>query len=702
VPASDPARAAEPTLPTEPTAPAEPPATAEPTLAAERAYLRHARDDLRRMREHTQSLTAQSSDAVSQAYLELALYRRAKALEDDPSLPLFFGRIDRTDERFYIGRRHVMDSGGDPVVVDWRADVSRAFYRATRRETQGVVLRRRYGFDGGELTSYEDEHLTDTAERDVTSRILTEEIERPRVGPMRDIVATIQPEQDEVVRAGLDRTVCVQGAPGTGKTAVGLHRAAYLLHAHRDQLARTGVLVVGPNNAFLHYIAQVLPTLGEVDVRQVTVAKLVESVPVQRTDSPETATMKGDARLAEVIRRAIWSHLRAPTEALAVPRGTRQWRIPADQIAEAAAALRRRGEAYATGRALLPQRIAHLVLLRLERAGEITDDRVQNTIARSRPVKACVDAIWPAVDPLRLVMRLLGDPAFLAEAADGILDPGELETLLWDRPARGPRSARWSHADAVLIDEARGVVERTPGFGHVVLDEAQDLSPMELRAVGRRAAMGSATVLGDIAQGTTPWATPSWPEALTHLGQADAHLEVLRNGYRVPASVVDFAAPLLPAIAPGIDPPVAVRSNPGLLDVLTTADLTAGDLVKAIKSALERPGSVGVIAADDHVSEIAHALTAADVAHVSVTDEADGRLTLVPAALAKGLEYDHVVVVEPARIVAAEPRGLRRLYVVLTRAVSSLTVLHAAALPAQLAPDRPASPPPASGPRAPR
>ena len=456
----------------------------DPALTAEREYLRRARDDLRRMREHTRSLTAQAGDAVSQAYLELALYRRAKALEDDPDVPLFFGRLDRPDERFYIGRRHVMDQAGDPVVIDWRADISRAFYRATRNDPQGLVLRRRYGFDRGELTSYEDEHLSDPDEQDVASRILTEEIERPRVGPMRDIVATIQPEQDEVVRAGLDRTVCVQGAPGTGKTAVGLHRAAYLLHAFRDRLARTGVLVVGPNDAFLHYIAQVLPTLGEVDVQQVTVAELIESVPVRGADPPDVAILKGDARMAKVIRRAIWSHVTHPSDAIVIPRGSRRWRIPAYRLAEAVDALRERGDAYATGRALLPQRVAHLVLTRLEATGEITDDRVQNTIARSRPVRDFVDAVWPAVDPVRIVMRLLSEPETLARAADGLLDPDEQRLVLWDRPARGPKSAPWSHADAVLIDEARSVLERTPGFGHVVLDEAQDLSPMELRAVG--------------------------------------------------------------------------------------------------------------------------------------------------------------------------------------------------------------------------
>jgi DNA helicase IV len=654
----------------------------DPALAAEREHLRQARDDLRRMREHTMSLTAQAGDAVSQAYLELALHRRAKALEDDPDVPLFFGRIDRPDERFYIGRRHVMDRSGDPVVIDWRADVSRAFYRATRHDPQGLILRRRYGFDRGELTSYEDEHLSDPDEQDMASRILVEEIERPRVGPMRDIVATIQPEQDDVVRAGLDRTVCVQGAPGTGKTAVGLHRAAYLLHAFRERLARTGVLVVGPNDAFLHYIAQVLPTLGEVDVQHVTVAELVEAVPVRTVDPPDVAMLKGNARTAEVIRRAIWSHVKHPTEAIVIPRGSRRWRIPAHRLATAVDALRARGDTYATGRALLPQRIAHLVLTRLEAGGEITDDRVQNTIARSRPVRDFVDDVWPTVDPVRIVMRLLSDPDLLARASDGLLDPHEQQLVLWDRPARGPKSAPWSHADAVLIDEARSVLERTQSYGHVVLDEAQDLSPMELRAVGRRAALGSVTVLGDIAQGTTPWATPSWDVALRHLSQEGAHVEVLRRGYRVPAAVVEFASGLLPAIAPGLEPPEPVRTNPGMLDVIPIEGLAG--LPAVVRRALDRPGSVGVISADDQIAEVAEGLAGLDFAHIA--DEVDGRLTLVPASLAKGLEFDHVVVVEPARIVAAETRGLRRLYVVLTRAVSSLTVVHSEPMPEPLAP----------------
>ncbi|WP_092626312.1 AAA family ATPase [Jiangella sp. DSM 45060] len=666
-----------------PPSPRRPPVSTDPVLRAEREHLRRSRADLAAMREHTLSLTAQSADHVSTEYLKASLYRRAKALEDDPSLPLFFGRIDRTaddgDDTFHIGRRHVMDGNGDPMVIDWRADVARAFYRATRDDPHGVTLRRRYGFAGGDLTSYEDEHLLDPGEADVTSRILAEEIERPRVGPMRDIVATIQPEQDEVVRAGLDRTVCVQGAPGTGKTAVGLHRAAFLLHTYRERLARTGVLVIGPNQAFLHYIAQVLPTLGEVDVRQVTVAGLVESVPVRGADDPETATLKGDARMAEVLRNAIWSHLAEPTETLYVARGTRRWRVPVHEVADAIRTLRERGDGYTTARALLGQRLAHRVLLRMESAGEITDDRVQNAVARSRPVKAYVDELWPALDPVKLVLRLLSDPQLLAAAAGGILDADEQQRLLWRKPARGPKTAPWSHADAVLVDEAAALLERISGVGHVVLDEAQDLSPMELRAVGRRAATGSLTVLGDIAQGTTPWATPSWPEALRHLAQDDAHLEVLRKGYRVPAAVVEFAGQLLPVIAPGVAPPVPVRSNPGRLDVTRTGGELDAAIVDAVRDVAAREGSLGIIVADDAVDAAAAALDAAGLPAGRLAD--DARITLVPATLAKGLEYDHVIVAEPAAIVAAEPAGLRRLYVVLTRAVSSLTVVHREPLP---------------------
>ena len=639
------------------------------------------------MRARTLALDAHGGDAVSEQFLAASLHRRALALADDPETPLFFGRLDlaATGERFYVGRRHVHDDAGDPVVVDWRADVSTAFYRATRTEPMDVVLRRRFGFERGHLTAYEDEHLLDRVEAETRSRILTTEIERPRVGPMRDIVATIQPEQDVIVRADVGETVCVQGAPGTGKTAVGLHRAAYLLYTFRDRLRRGGVLVVGPNSAFLSYIAAVLPALGEVDVRQVTLDELVgHRVPVRAQEAADVATLKGDERMARVLHNAVYATLSAPAEPLVVPRGSRRWRVGTSELGGIVEGLRRRDVRYGAARAMLGQRLAHAVLTRMEAAGESPDDRVQDAMARSVPVRRTVDALWPALDPARVVMSLLGDAATLAAAADDVLTEDEQRRLLWPRAARGPRTAPWTTADAVLVDEVADLVQREPSLGHVVLDEAQDLSPMQLRAVGRRCSTGAATVLGDIAQGTTPWATSDWASTLRHLDKPDAHVEVLRRGYRVPASVIDFASRLLPHMAPGVAPAESVRENVGVLDVRRVPDLWPA-VDDAVAEVLRAPGSVGLVVADESVGEVRlrheHAVLGRDVGDSS-------RVTVVPATLAKGLEYDHVLVLEPARIVAAEPsrwQGLRRLYVVLTRAVSGLTVLHTDPLPPELA-----------------
>jgi DNA helicase IV len=236
----------------------------------------------------------------------------------------------------------------------------------------------------------------------------------------------------------------------------------------------------------------------------------------------------------------------------------------------------------------------------------------------------------------------------------------------------------------VLVDEAADLVEREPSLGHVVLDEAQDLSPMQLRAVGRRCSTGAATVLGDIAQGTTPWASDDWATTLRHLGKPGGQVEVLRRGYRVPAAVIEFASRLLPHIAPGVAAAESVRENTGRLDVVAATDLRRS-VDEQVRRALTAPGSVGVVLADDHVTALSDQLS---VAHTVLgRDDHVERVTLVPATLAKGLEYDHVVVVEPAVIVAGEPsrwQGLRRLYVVLTRAVSGLTVVHTDPLPEEL------------------
>ncbi|MFF1484449.1 HelD family protein [Streptomyces sp. NPDC058319] len=690
--------------PTSTTAASAAPAADDP-LGRERSHLAASRAALRTMRADVESLDIRdvSANWVNAEVLARQIDERIKALADLSDTPLFFGRLDylhapgadraegAEGERFYIGRRHVHDAEGDPMVIDWRAPVSQPFYRASKKDPMDVALRRRFGYTGGDLTAYEDEHLSDPADpagAAVTSKLLQQEIERPRVGPMRDIVATIQPEQDEIVRSGLSGTVCVQGGPGTGKTAVGLHRVAYLLYAHRDRLARTGTLVIGPNRSFLHYIEQVLPALGELAVQQATVDDLVAHAEVRGTDDAAAALVKGDARMAEVLRRALYSHVTLPTEPVVVVRGSRRWRVAAYELEEIVKELLDRGIRYGAAREALPQRVAHAVLVQMERAGEAPDDRVQDTVARNAAVKAAVKAVWPPVDPAKLVLRLLTDADFLAAHAEGILTEEEQKTILWAKPVRSVKSARWSAADTVLIDEATDLVERTHSLGHVVLDEAQDLSPMQYRAVGRRCTTGSATVLGDLAQGTTPWATRTWEEALAHLGKSEGVIEELTAGFRVPTDVITYASRLLPHIAPGLTPVASVRENPGFFRIRAAEGDT--DVVAACEELLRHEGSTGLIAADARIPALADALAAAGLSHLSPGEEttAETRLTLVPASLAKGLEYDYVVLDDPQAVVDGEPderTGLRRLYVALTRAVSGLIVTHTAPLPRQLA-----------------
>ncbi|RZU72773.1 DNA helicase IV [Micromonospora kangleipakensis] len=695
-------------------------------LAAERAHLDTSRAALRRMRERAEALFAGGEQVAGDPYaaemLGRTLARRVAELADDPTTPLFFGRLDFGDadpdhagRDYHVGRRHVTDEAGEPLVLDWRAPVSRSFYRASARDPQGVAVRRRFGFSSGLLTSFEDEHLDRGEELGTASRILTAEIERPRVGPMRDIVATIQPEQDELVRADLADSICVQGAPGTGKTAVGLHRAAYLLYLHRERLRRSGVLIVGPNRAFLSYIAAVLPALGEVEVAQATVEDLVVRAPVRAVDDPAVATLKHDVRMAEVLRRAVDAHIGTPTEPIMVSDGSFRWRIGLDPLHRVVEETRREGLPYATGRERVRARVVGLLQRQSEaRRAESPSDAWLRRMAKAKPVTAFLDAVWPALTPEGLVHTLLSDPDALAAAADGLLTAEEQALLLGSAVTAGPaaetgdgaatdgaagrrsgrtatgtklgrtpKATKWTAADAVLIDEAAGLIERPAGFGHVVVDEAQDLSPMQCRAIARRSEHGSITLLGDLAQGTAPWAASDWRESLAHLGKPDAVVVPLSVGFRVPTVVVAFANRLLPALAVDVPPAESLRRDGGL-DVRTVADLTVATVAE-VRAALAHDGSVGVIAAEDTVDRLRAALADAGVETASADDvAAAARVTVVPATLVKGLEYDHVVVVEPAAIVAAEPRGLHRLYVVLTRAVSRLSVLHREPLPEPL------------------
>ncbi|MEU7648739.1 HelD family protein [Streptomyces huasconensis] len=675
-------------------------------LTQERDYHDACRAALARMVEGAQDRVVGGADvSASGADAEVLGYQfrsHAKELRELREAPLFFGRLDfaasgpaaeeagdHRGQRYHIGRLRITEHpSAPPLVVDWRAPVSRAFYQAGARDPQGVAVRRRFGWapgskgDSADLTGMEDEHLAaGEAAEGGGSRIVAGEIERPRVGPMRDIAATIQPEQDDLVRGELAASLCVQGAPGTGKTAVGLHRAAYLLYTHPQRIRRSGLLILGPNQTFLRYIAEVLPSLGESGVRQATVRDEINrdhGRPVRATDGEAAALVKHDARMATVLRRALYSRVAPPAESLAVPDGSYRWRVPLDELERIVDAVRGEEPPYAVGRERVRSRAVRAVQDQAERRSGPRGNVWVQKIARSRPVSAFVDRAWPKVRADEVLAGLLGDPEALAAAADGVLDAEEQQAILWARPPRSYKSAKWSAADLVLMDEIEGLLERPAGYGHIVVDEAQDLSPMECRAIARRSDFGSLTVLGDLAQATTPWAARSWAELLGHLGKPDATVTPLTTGFRVPRAIVGVANRLLARLDVDVPPARSMRAD-GELRVHEARDVDAA-AVEAVRGALAWEGSVGVIAADARTERLRAALAAAGI-EAADPDELGARVTVLPASLAKGLEYDHVVAVEPAEIAEAERRGPHRLYVVLTRAVSRLDVVHGRPLP---------------------
>jgi DNA helicase IV len=677
------------------------PADLKDSLRRERAHHDRCRTALAAMvdgaREHVftgEDVSASGADAEVLGY---ELRSRAKAMAELPQGPLFFGRLDfaegagqHSGERYHVGRLRISEEPTvPPLVVDWRAPVSRAFYQASAGDPQGVAVRRRFGWapgsrgDSSDLTGLEDEHLDkqpDGGEPQV-SGIVAREIERPRVGPMRDIAATIQPDQDDLVRGDIGLSVCVQGAPGTGKTAVGLHRAAYLLYTHPQRIRRGGLLILGPNRTFLSYISEVLPALGETGVRQSTLQEEIARYPVTGSDGEPTAVVKHDARMAEVLRRALYAHVSSrDVDSLAIKDGSYWWRVRSGELVRIVEDVLAEQPPYGIGRERVRGRVVRAVQLQAERRAGPQNAAWVQKMSRARAVKEYVDAVWPRVRPEEVVAELLTDSRVLADAADGLLDADEQKSLLWAKPPRSWKSARWSAADLVLLDEVAGLVEHPEGYGHVVVDEAQDLSAMECRAIARRAPFGSLTVLGDLAQATTPWAARSWDTVLRQLGKPDAAVVPLITGFRVPEAVVSLANRLLRRLDVDVPAGRSLRRD----GELRVREVPAGDVaeavVDAVRDALDREGSVGVIAADSQVDEVIEALAAAGIAAAG-PDDLRARVAVVPATLVKGLEYDNVVAVEPAAIAEAEARGLHRLYVVLTRAVSRLEVVHGRPLP---------------------
>jgi DNA helicase IV len=663
--------------------------TTHPELEAEQDHLDRAYRCLAAMRARTEaaaSIADSAAQAVDSAIAQWHLQQRLKTLDADvPGLA--FGRIDEegpAGDVWYVGRRHVEDDSGEPVVVDWRAAVSTPFYRATASDPFGLRLRRRFMMTNRTLDDLFDEVFDDpdsvhAARHGGIPDPLLAELERERTGEMRDIVATIQAEQDVVIRAPLGSCLLVQGGPGTGKTAVGLHRAAFLLYEHRVLLDQQGVLVIGPNPIFLRYIAQVLPSLGESAVRQTTMEGLVGGR-TRAFDPHDVAAVKGSARMAQVLARAVASTVNAPADDVDVMTAWGAVRLTAADARNAIAEIRSRGVPHNIGRGALRTQLERLAGQAIaERRG---DDAVPlgftEDLRRQRDFQAALGRWWPTVSAAAIVRRLLSSPTALRAAAEGLLDADEQRMVL-RKATKRIDDEPWTAADLVLVDEAQALTDGvTRTYGHVVVDEAQDLTAMELRALARRCPSGSMTVLGDLAQATRPGAQSSWVDALRHLGDpAGAQLTELELGYRVPAPVMEYANQLLPEAAPDVRPSRSVRESGREPVIVAVADPTAlaAEVAAVVAERATAWRTVGVVVPEELDAAVRAAL------HVPVPDH----VLVVNPPEAKGLEFDAVVVVEPALFAAGGPSGLRLLYVALTRAVQELTVIHATPLPPVLA-----------------
>jgi len=466
----------------------------------------------------------------------------------------------------------------------------------------------------------------------------------------------------------------VQGGPGTGKTAVGLHRASWLLYTHREQLRR--VLVVGPNPTFMDYVSHVLPALGEEAVEQRAVSELLDGIEVGREEAPDVARLKADTRLRDVVHRAVELAVQPAPEELVLYADGVFVSVKERAVAELLE------EALDSGLPLEParERFRMAVLRRFyERYGELLGpralrsfDELERALRRGGFLQRWLDRVLVLPRAEKLVARLLTSPAALAEAAEGVLDRDEQRLLLRDRPKRAG-DLLWSEHDLPLLDEARVLVEGPPrAYGHVIVDEAQDLSPMQLLAISRRAVDGSLTILGDVAQATGPVVYRRWQELEPYLpDEAEVTIEELRHAYRVPAEIMALALPLLERIAPDVEPPLAYRrggEEPRIVGV--SDDDLLGAAFREAAELGERDGLLAVIVP----RALAGRAPAADP-----FDEAS--IPVLTPRQAKGLEFDHVVVVEPAAIAEDGEQGLRELYVALTRPTKTLVVVHSRPLP---------------------
>jgi DNA helicase IV len=781
-----------------------------PDLEAEQEFLNRAHDGLEGMRSEARHMLQGVLDLgrggtfQSRTERDIVVRTSLARLEqlDIGDQALYFGRIDRfpegdnedgslLGESFHIGRLAVSGPDHEPLVVDWRAPVAEPFYRATGLDPQGLARRRHLAVRGRAVLGLEDEYFVDptrapgapilpvpeagSSNGSAGERLLSEgmvlggpgallsALGQARTGHMGDIIGTIQREQDEIIRSPLSGILVVQGGPGTGKTAVALHRAAYLLYTHRFPLERQGVLVVGPNPLFLRYIEQVLPSLGETGVSLSTVAGLVPEVRVRGVDDAAAAKLKGDVRMVDVLARAVRTRQRPLRHDVEVPFGAGVLRLRARQSKEIVAMARRRPGTHNVRRRFVESQVVRALAddyrVRLTRGSQASGEDgpsaeeqadLAQRLRRAPEVVEALDRMWPRLSPHEFLHDLLGARPLLAEAGRGILDDADVRRLYRPRSA-ALDEVPWTVADAALIDEARTLLgprrgaarpnrarqakaeegsaqevgfwpqglaanpmptngvslagdEEIRSFGHIVVDEVQDLSPLQLRMLTRRSLSGSMTVVGDIAQATGPWAPNDWDDITRHLSPGrENRLVELTVSYRTPAEVVEVAAQVLAVAAPAITPPRPVRQS-GQTPRLIAA--SRAGLAEAVARATREevaavaPGRVAVLGPAVLLPELSRALSDAGLQPTDPRDPLSAGLSaglvLLPADETNGLEFDAVVVVEPALVAAvgqdapgegppvATTRGLRTLYVALTRPTRRLAIVHAEPLPVPL------------------
>ncbi|MFI6350668.1 HelD family protein [Streptomyces sp. NPDC050560] len=671
---------------------------------------------------------------------------------------LCFGRIDLADGvSHHIGRIGLREEDEErtPLLIDWRAPVARPFYLATGHTPMGLRRRRHITSKGRTVTALHDEHL-DLADAERTGHedpagdaVLLASLNAARTGRMGDIVSTIQAEQDRVIRAPHRGVLVVEGGPGTGKTAVALHRAAYLLYEHRELLARRAVLVVGPNPAFLGYIGEVLPSLGETGVLLATVGELYPGLVATGTDTPRAAAVKGRAGMADVLCEVLRDRQALPDPVITIVHDRDVLMLDADLARMARDRTRRTGLPHNAAREVFEGQILNILTdMVAERIGtdpydgEILLDasditQIRDELAENDEVWAAVDRLWPHLTPRQLVADFLAEPTHLPpQDADAI------------RRDRGP----WTPADVPLLDEAaellgtddrvrlavaeeerrervayaRGVLEvsyasrtyefedkgdeesevlgahdvidaermaerqeeadhrtaaeraaadRTWAFGHIIVDEAQELSPMAWRLLMRRCPTRSLTLVGDPVQNAE--GVGDWDAILAPYVEDRYEHTTLAVNYRTPAEIMEVAAAVVRAERPGFEPPRSVRSTGTRPRVrCAPGDRLAAEVARLAEELAPDEGRLGVIAPAALHEEVAAALP-------GVTAGSEPDLTrpvvLLDPRGAKGLEFDSVLVVEPGRLTTSD------LYVALTRATSELGVVHREELPKPLA-----------------